>query len=63
MRKIAFKWLLFITANILLFFTHIYIFRTEIPFLVFVSIFIHVLALLFFPYFKLNQNKNQNETK
>lgn len=49
--------LLFVLANLLLVFLHIRLFQSALPFAAWVSILLHVIALIFFPYTKLSRIK------
>lgn len=55
MRLFILKNLLFVVLNIILFITHFYIFRSDLPFLWVATVAIHILLLIFFPYKFLNK--------
>jgi hypothetical protein len=53
MKKQILFGLLFLTLNILITQIHIWVFQSRIPFAVFVSIILHFVGLLYFPYSKI----------
>ena len=57
MRKNIAVVLIFIAINILIFFFHLSIFKGSMPYLAWVSGFVHLILLITFPYNKLFKNE------
>lgn len=58
MRNLILKSILFIAANVTLFFIHFAVFRTALPWLVVLSVGIHILLLIYIPYQKWFKGRN-----
>jgi len=50
MIKLIIKGLVFLVLLVLLFFANMYVFRSEFPYLWFVSLFLSIIGLILFPY-------------
>jgi len=57
MRKFLSKSILFILGLVLVFYINQFVFRTEFPMLIFASIPLSVIGLIWFPYIKFFKNK------
>lgn len=60
MKKILLFGIIFLTFNVFLTQVHIWVFQSRLPFSVFLSVLIHIVGLIYFPYSKFFNSKTLN---